>query len=145
MTQIDSAPAPILPGGLVTFLFADIADSTRLWEQDAPAMRVALARYAAVLAAAVTAAGGVVFKTVGEEVCAAFAAAPPAFAAALAIQRGLAREAWGATPIQARIGIHSGPAEPHEGDYSGPALNRVARVRGAGHGGQVLCTAAARD
>jgi class 3 adenylate cyclase len=60
MTLPEPAANPILPSGLVTFLFADIADSTRLWEQDAPAMRAALARYAAILAAAVTAAGGVV-------------------------------------------------------------------------------------
>ncbi|MEN8174023.1 MAG: adenylate/guanylate cyclase domain-containing protein, partial [Chloroflexota bacterium] len=34
-----------LPRGTVTFLFTDVQDSTRLWEQDSVAMSQALARH----------------------------------------------------------------------------------------------------
>ena len=40
------------PTGTVTFLFTDIEGSTKLWEDDAPAMQVALARHDDVLRSA---------------------------------------------------------------------------------------------
>jgi transcriptional regulator with XRE-family HTH domain len=45
------APAPpsTLPSGTVTFLFTDLAGSTRLWEQHPQAMQPALARHDAIL------------------------------------------------------------------------------------------------
>ena len=73
-----------LPTGTVTFLFTDIEGSTRLWEQHPHAMRTALARHEALLRQAIVAHGGAVFKTVGDGLFAAFAAAPAALAAALA-------------------------------------------------------------
>ncbi|RIL10306.1 adenylate/guanylate cyclase domain-containing protein, partial [bacterium] len=107
-------------------------------------MRGALARHDALVRSAIEAHGGHVFKTVGDAFCAAFQTAPAAVAAALAAQRALAAEAWPAeAPIAVRVGIHTGAAEAEGGDYFGPALNRVARLMGAGHGGQVLVSAAA--
>ena len=41
--------------------------------------------------------------------------------------------------------MHVGAAAPRQGDYLAPALNRLARLLAAGHGGQVLLTAAAAD
>ena len=41
------------------------------------------------------------------------------------------------------MAIHAGEAATRNGDYFGPTLNRTARVMSAGHGGQVLLTAAA--
>src|SRR5207249_1792007 len=52
-----------LPGGTVTFLFTDIEGSTRLWEENPDAMRLALARHDALLGAAIETNGGQVFKT----------------------------------------------------------------------------------
>ena len=43
------------------------------------------------------------------------------------------------------MAIHTGAAEERSGDYFGPALNRVARLLAAGHGGQVLLSQAAAD
>src|SRR5258708_34966197 len=40
------------------------------------------------------------------------------------------------------MALHTGEAEARDGDYFGPALNRVARLLGAGHGGQVLLSQA---
>ena len=61
-----------LPTGTVTFLFTDIEGSTRLWEQDAPAMQEALARHDEILPGAIEVNGGQFFKTVVDAFCAAF-------------------------------------------------------------------------
>jgi tetratricopeptide (TPR) repeat protein len=53
------------PTGTLTFLFTDIEGSTRLWENDAPAMQAALARHDELLKLAIEERGGYVFKTVG--------------------------------------------------------------------------------
>jgi predicted ATPase len=40
------------------------------------------------------------------------------------------------------MGLHAGEVEERDGDYFGPAVNTAARVCAAGHGGQILFTAA---
>ena len=60
------------PSGVVTFLFTDVEGSTRRWENDADAMRAALAAHDAVLRRAIEAHGGWLFKHTGDGVCAAF-------------------------------------------------------------------------
>lgn len=141
-----SQPAASLPSGTVTFLFSDIAGSARLWELHPAAMRSALARHDAILRDAITRSGGVVFKTAGDAFHAAFAYASAALDAALAAQRGLQTAPWTLDglpePLRVRIALYAGTAEPHEGDYLGMPLNRVARLRDAAHGGQVLLSSA---
>jgi predicted ATPase/class 3 adenylate cyclase len=132
-----------LPHGTVTFLFTDIAGSTRLWEQHQHVLPDIIERHHAILNAIVAAQGGVVFKTVGDGVLAAFAQAPPALAAAYAAQRAMIAEPWGLpAPLQIRMALHSGGVEQRDGDYFGPALNRASRLLAAGHGGQVLLSLA---
>src|SRR5687768_13850697 len=119
------------PSGTVTFLFTDLEGSTQRWQQYPTAMGPALARHDRLLRDAISANGGVVFKTVGDAVCAAFATAPAAVAAALTAQRALYSEPWGATgPLRARMALHTGQADAREGDYLGGPLNRVARLLG---------------
>ena len=43
------------------------------------------------------------------------------------------------------MAIHTGVAELRDSDYFGPALNRVARLMDAGHGGQILLSRASSD
>jgi len=57
---------------VVTFLFTDVEGSTRRWETDADAMRVALAAHDEVLCKVIEAQGGWLFKHTGDGVCAAF-------------------------------------------------------------------------
>ena len=121
------------PSGTVTFLFTDIEGSTRRWEADADAMRVALAAHDEVLRSAVEGNGGWLFKHTGDGVCAAFASARGAVDAAVAAQRLLG--------LPVRMGVATGEAEQRGDDYFGPALNRAARVMAVGHGGQVLLSA----
>lgn len=136
--------APVsLPSGTVTFLFTDIESSTRLWEQHPQAMQQVLARHDAILRETVTAHGGSVVKTTGDGLHVTFARAMEALHAALAAQRALAAEAWGAVGrLGVRMVLHTGVAEERDGDYYGPALNRAARLLDAGHGGQVLLSQA---
>jgi predicted ATPase/class 3 adenylate cyclase len=132
-----------LPSGTVTFLFTDIEGSTRLWEQHPEAMRQALARHDVLLRHAIERCSGCVFKTVGDQFCAAFATAPDALSAACDAQRSLQAEAWGATGrLQVRMALHTGAAESRGGDYFGAALSRVARLLAVGHGGQTLLSQA---
>jgi predicted ATPase/class 3 adenylate cyclase len=138
--------AALLPRGTVTFLFTDIEGSTQLWERRPQAMGAAVARHEALLREAITAAGGVIFKLVGDAVCAAFASAQDALTAAVAAQRALQAEAWGATgPLGVRMALHTGVVEERGGDYFGLPLSRVARLLSAGHGGQILLSLAAEE
>ncbi|HUG17114.1 MAG TPA: tetratricopeptide repeat protein, partial [Thermomicrobiales bacterium] len=135
-----------LPEGMVTFLFTDIEGSTRLWERFPDAMSATIARHDAVLRGVIAEHHGVVFKMVGDAVCAAFARPSDALEATIAAQRRLAAEDWGATgPIRVRMALHSGQAELRDGDYFGQALNRVARLLSTGHGGQVLLSRPVSD
>ena len=114
----------------MTFLFTDVEGSTRRWETDAEAMKLALAAHDEVLGAAVETHGGQLFKHTGDGVCAAFASPRSAVDAAVTAQRAL--------ELPVRMGLATGEAELRAGDYFGAVLNRAARVMAAGHGGQIL-------
>lgn len=129
--------------GVLTFVFTDIAGSTRLWERVPEAMHKALARHDAILRTATGAHRGRVFKTVGDAFCCAFESPADGVRAAIAMQRALLAEPWPAAVgiLSVRIGVHTGEAIVAEGDYFGTTLNRVARLMAAGHGGQILLSA----
>ena len=131
-------PAP-LPAGAVTFLFTDIESSTAHWERDAEWMKQAEETSHRLVAAAVDLHHGVVFKIVGDGMCAAFESVSGALAAAVAAQLALGEEDWEAGEgLRIRMAVHTGTAFPTDGDYLGPPLNRCARLLDAGHGGQIL-------
>jgi predicted ATPase/class 3 adenylate cyclase len=129
----------VQPTGTITFLFSDIEGSTKKWEQQPDAMRVALASHDRLLRQAFEAAGGFVFKTIGDAFCVAFDTPQGALVGALEAQRALRAAEWGETgELKVRMALHTGAAEHRDGDYFGQALNRVARMLAAAHGGQVL-------
>src|SRR5918995_1775849 len=131
---------PQFPAGTVTFLFTDIEQSTKGWERDAAAARVAVERHIALIRQAVAAHGGVHFKTVGDATQSAFATAPQGVAAALVAQRALRDEPWPSAEQRPRVrmALHAGTAEPRDGDYLAACLNRLARLLDAAHGEQIL-------
>lgn len=134
-----ATPSKPLPEGTLTFLFSDIEGSTKLWEQQREAMRIALARHDALMRQCITQHGGHVIKTTGDGFYAAFASASDALEAALAAQKALHAEPWSeAIRIRVRMALHTGAAELRDGDYYGPVLNRAARLAALGHGGQTL-------
>ena len=139
------APAPS-PSGTVTFVFTDLEGSTRLWEEHPDAMQAALARHDEILRASVDQHTGVVVKTTGDGVHAAFATAHDALQAATEAQRALVAEPWSTTgALRVRIGVHTGSAEYRDGDYYGMAVNRAARVMAAAHGGQIVVSLATEE
>lgn len=134
------------PRGIVTFLFTDIEGSTRLWERDATAMWAALARHNALLDDAIAAHHGVHFKTIGDAFQAAFADPGEALGACVDAQRALSAAEWPETgPLRVRMALHLGPAEPANGDYLAPCLNRLSRLLSTGYGAQVLLSDAVRQ
>ncbi len=138
---------PELPRGTVTFLFTDIEGSTKLWRDHRAAMERAYTRHDAILRETILAHRGVVYKVIGDAFQIAFPTAPEAVAAALEAQFGLDLEPWPLPqPLRVRMVLQAGDVEPDSsGDYRSPTLNRLGRLLGVGHGGQVLVSAAVRQ
>jgi predicted ATPase/class 3 adenylate cyclase len=127
-----------LPSGTVTFLFTDVEGSTRLLhELGAEAYADALAEHRRVIREACVADGGVEVDTQGDAFFFAFPSAPGAVAAAAAMTASLA-----SGPIQVRIGLHTGTPLLADEGYVGDDVHFAARVASAGHGGQVILSAA---
>ncbi len=141
-----SAGSRVLPTGTVTFLFSDIEGSTKRWEQQRAAMPEALQRHDELLRTTMEAHAGYVFKTIGDAFCAAFARVSDAVAACLDAQRALNAGDFAAVDgLRVRCALHTGEAVERDGDYFGPALNRIARLMAIGHGGQILVSGVTRD
>ena len=49
------------------------------------------------------------------------------------------------TPCTIRMAVHTTDAEPRDGDYLTPGLNRLSRLLAAAHGGQVLLSLSTHD
>ena len=128
-----------LPSGQVTFLLADIEDSTGL-------LRLLGDRYAnflddvrRLLRRAVQRSGGKEVDIRADELFAVFKRPSGALAAALAIQRRLGSRSWpDGAKVRLRIGIHTGRPTLTDGGYVGLPVHTAARVCSAGHGGQIL-------
>ncbi len=138
-SEMVSADVSGLPTGTVTLLLADVEGSTRLWENTPGEMTAAIARLDATLTNLVATHGGVrpVEQGEGDSFVIAFARASDAVACALALQRAPL------APIRLRIGVNTGEIQLRdEGNYVGPTINRTARLRDLGHGGQTLLSAA---
>jgi predicted ATPase/class 3 adenylate cyclase len=138
-----------LPAGTVTFLLTDIEGSTRLWESNPEAMEVALQRHDGLLAEVIEGHGGHVITSRGEgdSFFAVFHSVVSAVEAAGMCQLRLKGEVWPAgSALRVRMGLHTGEVRVRGGDHLDyTPINRCARVRAAGHGGQVLLTKATRD
>jgi predicted ATPase/class 3 adenylate cyclase len=133
-----------LPTGTVTFLFTDIEDSTKLWEQYPEAMKPALAAHDAILKEAIETNHGQVVKTTGDGVHAVFITAMDAINTSIAAQCALQNSEVFKTSefsLLVRMGLHTGEAELRDGDYYGGTLNRAARIMGIAYGGQILLSA----
>ncbi len=131
-------PARDLPSGTVTFLFTDVEGSTKLlYALGAEGYADALATHRRILRQAFTTHGGVEVDTQGDAFFVAFPTAPGALAAAAE-----AREALNPGPIKVRIGLHTGTPVLTEEGYVGADVHRAARIAAAGHGGQILVSAA---
>jgi class 3 adenylate cyclase/energy-coupling factor transporter ATP-binding protein EcfA2 len=139
--RLRSGWASTLPTGVVTFLMSDVEGSTALWESHPGEMAEALVRHDELIAGIVEERGGHFVKSMGEgdSTMSVFDSAMQAARAAIDAARDLAGTTWpNGTPLRARFGLHTGEAQKRGGDYFGTPLNLAARVRGQGHGGEIL-------
>jgi predicted ATPase/class 3 adenylate cyclase len=137
-----------LPSGTVTFLFTDIEDSTRLWQEQPEAMARAHALHDRILQEAIDANHGYVFQTVGDSFSVAFHNAHDALMVTLSAQRELqTRQNAMAPEIKARMGLHTGTAELQtDGKYEGyVTIASAQRVMSVAYGGQVLLSHTTAD
>jgi predicted ATPase/class 3 adenylate cyclase/DNA-binding CsgD family transcriptional regulator len=135
-----------LPAGTLTFVLADVEGSVRLWESQPDAMAGATARFDSLVSELVELHSGVRPQEQGEgdSFVAAFPVASDAVAFIVGVQRTLHDEHWANTmPLRVRAALHTGTAQLRDNDnYMGPAVNRCARIRALGHGGQILLSGA---
>ncbi|MGB2568375.1 ATP-binding protein [Micromonospora citrea] len=137
------SPRIHLPSGWVTFVFTDIEGSTRLAQLLGPEYRPVLREHRRLLRDTLAVTDGAELLTEGDSFFLAFPDAAKALTACLTAQRALSTHDWpneDATP-RVRMGLHTGYAEPRDGEYASPEVHRAARVAAAAHGGQVLCSA----
>jgi len=129
-----------LPAGTVTFLFTDVAGSTKLLHEHGDGYADLLDAHRIVVRTALARYAGVEVDTQGDAFFAAFERASDAVAAADEITVTL-----GDGPVRVRIGIHTGePLVTQEG-YVGLDVHRAARIAAAAHGGQVVLSRTTRD
>lgn len=132
------------PSGTVTFLLTDLEGSTRMWEREPDAMKPAMVRHDEIVEKAIAANQGFVFSRMGDGMAAAFATAGDAVTSAVAIKQALVQENWcTATPLKARIGLHTAEAViVDDSGYANLPINRCARLMAAAHGGQIVISGA---
>lgn len=125
-----------------TVLFADISGSTRLFEQygDIRARQIEM-RVLDMLAAQTSAHGGVVIKTIGDEIMSRFADAEAAVRAACEMHQALKDDPELAQlNIAVKIGLHHGPVLVENGDVFGDAVNIAARMVSLAKADQIMMT-----
>jgi class 3 adenylate cyclase len=129
----------LLPSGTLTVLHTDIESSTRLTAHLGERYPEVLAAHCRLLRGAFAANEGREVDTQGDSFFVVFPRATQAVAAAVTSQRALAAEPWPeGGPVRVRIGLHTGePIRTAQG-YTGLDVIRGARIKEAGHGGQVL-------
>lgn len=143
------------PTGLVTLVFTDIEGSSDLWQQFGEAFQPVLDQHNRIMREAADRWSGFEVKTVGDAFFLVFPRAPDALRFALEAQLAFAAFDWsrllpGLSELRVRMGLHAGEpilARHPSGlvDYFGPAVNRAARIGGAGHGGQVILSDVTRE
>ena len=101
----------------MTFLFTDIVGSTRMWQEDETAMRLAVQVHDTLAAEAIHGHEGHIVKHTGDGVFAVFAEPVRAALAAIQFQTALDAAAWPtATPLRIRAVMLHGAAELRDGD-----------------------------
>jgi DNA-binding NarL/FixJ family response regulator/class 3 adenylate cyclase len=127
----------------VTFLLADVEGSTALQRDDGLDYPAVLGRIRTLLREAVAECAGHEVDSVGDELLAAFTDTSRAVDAALAAQRAFRDAEWpGQRPIRVRIGLHTGTPTIGVEGYTGVDVVRASRIANAGHGHQILASAA---
>jgi class 3 adenylate cyclase len=121
-------------------LFADIADSTRLYDRlGDTAARNLVALAIDLMKAVVRTNAGEVIKTIGDGVMGSFPSADAAAAAAVRLHEAMAMDRrLKSDNLRLRIGFHIGPVIEEDDDLYGDAVNVAARMTSQAKAGQII-------
>jgi class 3 adenylate cyclase len=134
-----------LPRGQVTFLLADIEESTALLHRLGDKYAALLSDVRKVARRGVRSTRGHLVSARGDDVFAVFEEASAALDAALAIQREMQSHKWpGGAQCRLRIGLHRGRPELTDTGYVGLSVHAAARICFSAHGGQIILSGAVR-
>jgi class 3 adenylate cyclase len=144
--QAQASEARSLPSGYVTFLLTDIEGSTGLLSRLGDRYAALLAEVRGLIRTAVQKGKGREVDARADEFFGVFERAPAALEAALRMERAVQGRAWPeGVEVRLRTGLHSGRPTLTDAGYVGLAVNTVARICAAAHGGHILLSEAARD
>jgi class 3 adenylate cyclase len=131
---------PDLPSGTVTFLFSDIEGSTALLKRLGDEGYAELLRtHRRIVREIFAEYHGQEIDTQGDAFFYSFHRAREAVAAAVAVQRAHAEQAWPeGVSVRMRLGLHTGEPAVGEDGYTGLDVVRASRIAAVGRGGQVL-------
>ena len=133
-----------LPGGLVTFMFSDVCESTRLIQAIGDGYLPMLMEYRRILRSVLPSGGGIEMSVEADAGYFVFVDATAGLLACASAQRMFSTGPWPSEVARpsVRIGLNTGFADPVDGEYVSAEVHRAARVAGLAGAGQVLCTAA---
>jgi adenylate cyclase len=126
----------------LTVMFADVAGSTKLYEQlgDVLANSI-ISEVIQLMSDAIKLNNGILIKTIGDEVMCRFGCPDDCANAAIQIQEQLQLGLVQNQFVAVRIGFHSGPAIiQDDGDIFGDTVNTAARMAGIAKGRQIILT-----
>ena len=151
-----------IPDGEVTFVITDIQGSTRMWEEDPQAMKIALDMHDAIIRRCYTKQGGYEITTEGDSFHLAFHHPVDAFTFCLDCQMKLNDAPWSDNilalrsarddemrairGLRVRMGVHHGACEKEIHPttqrifYKGRPLSVAQALEHASHGGQIITT-----
>src|SRR5260370_7206455 len=128
-----------LPKGVVTFLLADIEDSTGLVRHLGDRYSGLLADVRSLLGRAVRKSGGREVDVRADELFAVFKQAASPLDPPLAIHPGVLKKLWpDNVQVRVSIGVHTGRPTLTDAAYVSIAVHTAARVCSAAHGGRIL-------
>jgi class 3 adenylate cyclase len=141
-------PTTVSPTGTVTILFTDISHSTELAERIGDQRWVGvLSAHNALVREQISRHGGTEVKHHGDGFMVVFPSARRALLCAIAIQRAMAgyRQGHPDTPVDLRIGLHTGEVIEDGGDYFGRNVILAARIANEAAGGEILASALVKE
>lgn len=136
----ESAPFISASSGIFTFVFTDIAGSTRLLDEIGPARYHGVSDdHRRIVRKAIKAYDGQEVDTAGDAFFIAFKSVSAALNATIMIQLALATYmGFDVSGLPVRIGIHTGEAIQTSDGFVGLSVHRAARISAVAHGGQVV-------
>ena len=136
----DAEATPPMPRGTVTILFTDLVGSSSMADRfgDERWLGV-ISAHNALVREQIRRHQGNEIKTQGDGFVVVFSSARAAVNCAADIQRALRgyRAGHPDSPLEARIGVHTGEVAEHDGDVHGRNVIAASRIAGHGRGGEI--------